>query len=229
MKKSITLFIALLVIANVSFSQVAAGLNFIGGSFSVDYKYRAAGVLGGENKITFVPIVVNYGKFITPHLAVGVGIGYTYYTEFRQDENKDSTYYYNLPTYTFVPQAKYFFPIFTSKFYLVANLNLSYGIQSLKINLDKPSGKELIYKGSRFIMDLNIRPSLVYFIHKRFALEGTFGYFGYNRVLRSDSKGTAAGSKNDYNLKFSFDPSTITIGINYFFPGRDKTRGKDEK
>jgi len=224
-----TVFSLLFCAASLStFGQIGARSNYIGGSFTIEHKFRSVGSFGGDNKITSVPIAFNYGRFITPRLAIGMGVGYNYFKEVRRNSSKDSTETYSLPIITFVPQAKYFFPIWNNKFFFVANLNLGYGIQLLRIDLASKGGNEILYKGNRFLMDLNIRPSLVYFLNPHFALEATFGYFGYTRVLRTDSRNNLGGSRYDYGVKLSLDPTNINIGLNYFFKGKDKTNGKDE-
>jgi outer membrane protein len=222
MKIRAILLVSILLWSFTSNSQIAPKMNVLGGSAEFDYKYQATGSFGGETKTTSIPIVLKYGRFIIPRLTLGLGVGYTYYKQTSENDNQDSLFTISQPTITFIPQARYYFPIWGEKFYLVAGLNLSYGIQKLKYDLSINGNKDNFYKGNRFIMDLNIRPALVYFIHKNFALEATFGYFGYSRTLRSDSKNALQGSKYNYELKFDFDPSTIAIGINYFFVGKKK-------
>ena len=226
MKKSEIILFILLFYFLPGLSQIAPKMNILGGSIEFDSKYQATGSFGGETRTTSIPIKINYNRFIIPKLTLGFGFGYTYSKITSENEGKDSLITIKQPTFTFIPQARYYFPIWKEKFYLVAGLNLSYGIQNVKYDLSVNGSGENLYKGNRFIMDLNIRPSLVYFIHKNFGLEATFGYFGYSRTIRSDSKNELQGSKYNYELKFDFDPSTISLGLNYYFVGKKKL-GKD--
>jgi len=201
-------------------------MTVLGGSAEFNHKYQATGNFGGETKTTSIPILLKYGRFIIPKLTLGLGIGYTYYKQTAENGNQDTLITIEQPTITFIPQARYYFPIWGEKFYLVAGLNLSYGIQKVRYDLTANNNQENFYKGNRFIMDLNLRPSLVYFIHKNFALEATFGYLGYTRSIRSDNKNSLNGSKYNYEFKFNFDPSTIALGLNYFFNGK---KNKDKE
>lgn len=200
---------------------MSTNVHLLGGTLGIEHRFRSQGVEGGEQKITQAPLQINYGKFITKKLVLGIGIGYDFYRETRSNREGDSIYIYKLPTFQFIPQAKYFLTIKENKLYFSGNLNLSYGLRRERVEFFENGSKSVPFKGNRFIMDLNLRPSLVYFFHQNLALEATFGYFGFAQVIRNNNDNFNS-SRLDYTVKASFAPSTLLFGLNYVIRSRIK-------
>ncbi len=129
------------------------------------------------------------GYFITDNLALGLGI---YYTNSALKPEGGSKTSFN--TFGVNPYARYYF-LAKGDFKMYGQFNIAYG--TTKADTDGAKSFDALA--------INVMPGVSYNLSERFAINATFGDFGYASMKHDDFKATGFGLNVDMStLQFGF-------------------------
>lgn len=232
MKKFLLILLAFSTLMS-GYSQTEKGKMFLGGQFNLSGNTNSLSdtLSRYDNHSLNFAITPNFGYFIADNLALGVSLDFgvdhsnNHYentnlaTLFRTKSNSINNSY----TYGIGGFARYYVNI-TDHFKFYVNGGLKYSHQTDKRtsfnnypgDLNSPSIKYYQEFQLSFIT-LEVTPGLVYFVTPRLGLQANFG----NLSLRHSRSKDITSSNNNYyrsnDYGFNLNPSTLSIGLNYYF------------
>ena len=153
-----------------------------------------------DNSFAVVPTV---GYFVTPTVAVGLGVGYASNTS----KNTTGVEVKNInDAFKVMPLARKYWGL-GDKLYLFGQLAvpMEWGTNKQKVN-----GNQVGDKAKYSSYGVQVAPGLDYFLTNNWSVEATIGAFGYNSTKFK-------GSKSTDNYNFGVNLSNIQIGVKYIF------------
>lgn len=170
-----------------------------------------------EGSTNFFLLAPSFGYAIKNNIVIGAGLNYSH-QKFENsviglDSNNNSIFSSSTLTRQFVGITPYIsgYKGIGKQLSLYLQGEASYGRswstsqQNGESTNDNRNGNNLF---------IGIRPGITYFLHKKLAIESTFGSLGYS-FTESKSDGGSYSNNNDFNL--AINPSNLFFGIAYYF------------
>jgi hypothetical protein len=212
MKTKATLFLMMLVLlANNSFSQPAAGRLIAGGSFlfltesAKEKDNNSTTKVLGTNNFSIQPMV---GLFIADNLAVGGGIGYSLISSSRPHMGSDSDQINSSSMINNAPFARYYLNTGTMGAFAEASLGLGFGGSKTKV------GNNTVDGPSTTTFRIGFAPGIYYYVTDNIALDAKLGFLGYSR---SQEKSSDDSKEIDQQFGLNLRTSTLQFGILFHF------------
>lgn len=154
-----------------------------------------------KNNFSIVPTV---GYFVSPTVAVGLGVGYTNGSE-KVSNNLGEVKTIN-DAFKVMPLARKYWGL-GEKLYIFGQVAvpMEWGSDKVKVN-----GNQVGDKAKYSSYGVQVAPGLDYFLTNNWTVEATIGAFGYN-----NKKYKGAESTDNYNFGVNF--SNIQLGVKYIF------------
>ena len=215
--KNIFFLLSLVLLANVTMAQTSAGSFFVGGSAAINREEGSFAYFepffddftfapGDITTATFLP---QFGYFVADNIAIGLNAGIT---SIISKSNDDVPFDIKVTDNLIVvaPYIRYY-KMFNDNFGLIGEFRPSFGFGSSKQDID---GDEIEFDNST-VIDISIRPGLVYFPHPKFGIEASFGALSFNSFSFENS------DDSDTSFNINLTPSDIldngSIGFNFYF------------
>jgi hypothetical protein len=186
-------------------AQPAAGKLFIGGDLNVYtsvYKSKNGGTTENNGTTTYLSILPMAGYFLSEKIAVGarIGIDASFYKNEGASPDKSTGV-----TFVINPFARYYLISGTGG--LFAEASVSTGIGSTKNRYANNTTTQ-----DEFNFSMGIAPGVYYYITPRLALEGKFGWFGFESDISKPGE-DIKDIHNTFGLQFT--PDNFIFGMTF--------------
>ncbi len=223
MKSRNLLFSLLLVLlVQVSFSQVKEGAILLGGQFTFDVSkvdYGSNSFREPSERTVFI-IQPQLGFALSERLIVGGSLGY------RNVKNISTDFFFGGPStiettenlFAVSPFVRNYFGI-TEKFYFYLQGDASIGFG--KSTFEDENGNEFQPEANLTALSIGVRPGLSFFVSDKVALEAEFGFLGYTQEKSKQEFDIGGGNSEtseitDSNYGLNLNATTFNFGFSLY-------------
>lgn len=212
-------------------NALVRGTRFLGGGFDLSGNTRNVGGWGSQNYSVYsngfnIGVRPEMGWFVRDNVAVGLGVGVGVGRAESDTRAPGSTLggepysvrnELSLGIRPFVRHYAMLGP--KVGVFLETSLNVGYARQNHEFGDSNGSVARLDYNS--FFLQAGLRPGITYFLGRRFAVEATTGFVGFNLSNNRYPAITSQGVRELKNNSFSFSPtwtvgSDVGVGLKYF-------------
>jgi len=208
------------------FSQFSKGNIFMGSNLNLysvtSEKQMDATNYIGKDTLKGFAISPQIGAFVSDNVAMGLGFIYEYEKEGFKATDASNSFQIKSKLYSFDVFARTHKSI-NENMALFIHAFFDFGIGSLNetVSLYNYNQKYKV-TGDFTSCKLGIAPGFNFFLGKKISLEAKFGFIGYqSQKEKYDIAGTEK-INTQKELKFDFNISSLTLGINYFLNRKTK-------
>jgi hypothetical protein len=203
-------------------NALARGTRLLGGSFAFGGNTNRSTSGFQTNSGFNVNLQPQMGWFVRDNVAVGLGLGIGF------SQNRFTNSFFNTPEYTqrtlslglrpFVRNYAMLGP--RVGVFLETGLNVGF-LRQANESL-AATGARQEWSGRTFFLQAGLRPGATYFLGRRFAVEATTGFVGFNLLNNRTPTFTNTGRRVELkNNSFSFSPtwtlgSDVAVGLKYY-------------
>ena len=172
-----------------------------------------------ENKARSYRFDMNFGLFLQDNLAVGLKVGYGYSRDIETDTSLDYDFTFSTDVFRVGLFMRNYIELTRGISFFVESSVVSGfgGIDSRSVSSD--TSLSYTSSGPRFELEAGIRPGMVFFIKKGFAVEATVGFLGFTYTRQKTGDNEYDLEAKTTKLDFSWDVSLLRIqfGLAIYF------------
>jgi hypothetical protein len=172
-----------------------------------------------ENKARVYRFDVNLGMFMMDNFALGLKVGYGYSRDYERDTSLDSDYTYSTDAFRIGIFMRNYIELSRSiRFFIESSVVSGFGgIDARSVSSD--TSQSYTSSGPRFELEAGIRPGMVFFINRGFAVEATVGFLGFTYTRQKTGDKQFDVEADSTKLEFSWDVNLIRIqfGLAIYF------------
>jgi hypothetical protein len=215
-KKTINSFLFLVCLFQQVQGQINKGVTSSGGG--INFYSRNIDRADGNAKQTNFSFAPNISYFLAKNLSLGIEVGYSYENSSNSSISPGPYIESTSKSFSVGPFIRYY-KMLNEHVSLFGQASFTVGFPRNEVSNFQSGGFMSTNNYRTIQLVAGLQPGITFFITKRLALEGSYGFIGYRRQQQKSETGipTTVTDNSESSFELSFNPSSLGLGLQYYF------------